>query len=410
MNTLFRKRDGKKSPEFEYETKQRDDLMEDDDEYDSIEPEKKAKSKRPKENAFTQQKLRAFHPILTVKEIVPLLVILSIIFIPIGASMLKASNNVQDFTIDYAHCSTLANSNYWTQIPDEYYTFNFKESINLKPQWKLSTNDSYIWSNYPEEQKICQIQFEIPNDLSNSIYLFYQLTNFHANHRRYVISFAEDQLTGKVASIDVIKDTIGQNCQPLSVNEEGKIYYPCGLIANSMFNDTFSSTLTSVNGSSADNYEMTNKGIAWSSNKDRYKKTKYNPNDIVPPPNWIKLFPDGYNETNLPDLQNWEEFQNWMSTAALSDFSKLALRNDSSSLLKGTYQIEIGLHFPTTEYNGGKKIYLSTTSAIGGKNDFLGISWIVAGSICLGLSIIFMSLVLLRGRRSADPALLSWNK
>lgn len=409
LNALFsglRHRQGEKEPE----TKDRADLMEDDDEFSQVSAlEPKPKSKRPKENDFTQQKLRAFHPILTAKTVVPLFVIVAIIFIPIGAAMLKASENIQDMFIDYAYCGNLAKEGTWTEIPSNFYTWSFKSDVTIQPQWRLAKNESAIWENYPEEQSICQIQFQIPNTIKGPIYFFYMLTNFHANHRRYVISFSEDQINGKRASISDIKDTVGQNCQPLSTNSAGKIYYPCGLIANSMFNDTFSTTLTAVNTTDLTDFNMTNEGIAWSTNDQRFKKTKYSPDEIVPPRNWIKQFPNGYTDDNIPDIGAWPEFQNWMSTAALSDFSKLVARNDHDTLHEGVYQVNVGLHFPTTEYNGGKRVYLTTASSIGGKNSFLGISWIVAGGICLALALVVLVGISLKGRRSGDTSLLSWN-
>lgn len=392
----------------EAETKDRADLMEDDDDFSDETPVVQPRSKRPKDNDFTQQRLKAFHPILTARTVVPFFILVAVIFIPIGAAMLKASENVQDLFIDYAYCSTLAREGYWQEIPSEFYTFHFKDSVTTPPVWRLAKNTSSVWDDYPEEQNICQVQFEIPNEVKGPLFLFYMLTNFHANHRRYVISFSEDQLNGEAASVSDIKDTVGQNCQPLSTDAAGKIYYPCGLIANSMFNDTFSPTLEGANGTDSD-YVMSQEGIAWSTNKNRFKKTKYNPDDIVPPPNWVKQYPQGYNESNLPDIGEWLEFQNWMAPAALSDFSKMVARNDDDTLAKGVYQVNVGLHFPTTEYEGGKRIYLSTASAIGGKNSFLGVAWIVAGSLCLVLALVVLAGVAIRGRRSGDTALLSWN-
>lgn len=393
------------------EINDRQDLMEDDDELDyNNEKKPVTKSKRPKENDFTQQRLKAIHPILTASAVVPLFICLAVIFIPIGASMLHASNNIQDFTINYATCSSEATSDSWTDIPIEYYNYHFKSEVNTYPKWRLSTNDSSVWDDYEDERNICEIQFEIPNELNGPIFLFYKLTGFHANHRQYVKSFSEDQLNGKKASVSTIKDSVGQNCEPLSINDDGKIYYPCGLIANSLFNDTFSTTLRAVNNSDTEDYVMTTDNIAWSTNKNRFKKTDYDVSDIVPPPNWVKQFPNGYNETNLPDISNWPQFQNWMSPAALADFSNMIQRNDDDELEDGLYQINIGLHFPTTEYNGGKYIYLTTSSSIGGKNAFLGVSWIVGGIICLGLALILGLGVLVKGRHAGDTNLLSWNK
>ena len=97
-------------------------------------------------------------------------------------------------------------------------------------------------------------------------------------------------MNGKPATLNTIKNTVGQNCQPLS-DVNGKRIYPCGLIANSLFNDTFTEAFEAVNGTSSDNtLVLTDKGIAWSTDKNRFKKTQYNYTEVVPPPNWYKSF------------------------------------------------------------------------------------------------------------------------
>ena len=126
----------------------------------------------------------------------------------------------------------------------------------------------------------------------------------------------------------------------------GKAYYPCGLIANSLFNDTLHSPValnqqhsSSSNGTT---YQMTNKGIAWSSDAELYSKTAYTNEQVMPPPNWIKRYPNGYTDANpIPDLATYEEFQVWMRSAGLPTFSKLALRNDDQVMTAGVYSMDI---------------------------------------------------------------------
>lgn len=369
---------------------------------------KKEKSRKPGDNAFRQQRLKAYNPVLTARTVIPILIGIAIIFAPLGAAMWYASHKIQDMTIDYTQCEKLASKNSWLEIPDEYVTFNFKtkDSKVSKPQWKLATDDS---QQFEDERNVCRVQFDIPNDLSPPIYFFYRLNKFHANHRRFAKSFSEDQIEGKAASENTIKNMVGQNCEPLSVDDNGKKYYPCGLIANSLFNDTFTTTLTAVNGTSED-YKMTDKGIAWATDKNRFKKTEYSYKDIVPPPNWYKRYPDGYNETNVPDISTWYQFQNWMHTSALPTFNKLALRNDDDTLQKGTYEVSIGLHFPVLPFNGNKYIYISQRSVMGGKNDFLGISWMVGGALCFVLGLTLLIINTIKPRRTGDTNLLSWNR
>ncbi|VEU22961.1 DEKNAAC104172 [Brettanomyces naardenensis] len=388
---------------------ERDPMEEEDSLSDSASEQQDKTNHRPKVNAFTQQKLKAVHPILTPKNVIPVLIALAVLFVPLGAGMLYGARRVEDLVIDYSQCENLANENYYTDVPSEYFDYNFHKKNTLIPQWKLDTNSSYLWNDYPEDRKICKVQFQVPDDIGPPVFLFYRLRNFHANHRRYATSFSEDQILGKQASVSDIKDTVGQNCQPLSVDSAtGKIIYPCGLIANSLFNDTFS-TFTAVNGST-DDYALSRDNIAWKYNTGRFKKTTYTPDQIVPPPNWIKMYPDGYNDSNLPDISQWPELQNWMAASALSPFSKLVGRNDNDVLRNGTYEISIGLHFPVLPYNGHKYLYLSTRSVVGGRNPFLGIVWMVGGCICVILAAAFVAIKILHPRKLGDPALLSWNK
>ncbi|KAK6528621.1 hypothetical protein TWF694_003886 [Orbilia ellipsospora] len=232
------------------------------------------------------------------------------------------------------------------------------------------------------------------------VLLYYRLTNFYQNHRRYVKSVNEDQLQGKdvpASSLDT-----SDSCSPLAVDSNGKIIYPCGLMANSLFNDTiFSPILVQKRGGTSaqeETYNMTNKGIAWSTDKDRYGPTTYDPSKIVPPPNWINKFPNGYTAENLPVLREWEEFQVWMRTAGLPTFSKLARRNDTTTMPSGVYTLDILMNFPVVEYGGTKSIVLSTRTVMGGKNPFLGIAYVIVGGLCVLLGVIFTARHLFKPR------------
>lgn len=220
---------------------------------------------------------------------------------------------------------------------------SFKSSNSTsKAQWKKTTKD--VQPEYGVEQKganVCTLQFTLPNDIGPPVYLYYRLTNFYQNHRRYVKSLDLDQLKGEFVTNKTIG---GSTCNPLKLGDDGKAIYPCGLIANSIFNDTINSPsiVSTSGGQTTANYTMTRKNIAWASDLDLYKKTAYTNVDVVPPPNWQLRYPDGYTDANpIPDLSTYEEFAVWMRTAGLPTFSKLALRNDKDVMVAGTYQISI---------------------------------------------------------------------
>lgn len=86
--------------------------------------------------------------------------------------------------------------------------------------------------------------------------MYYGLTNFYQNHRRYVKSRDDNQLLGEFSN------TVSSDCSPFDLNN-GIPIVPCGAIANSLFNDTlqlFSKSFGPV--------LVKNTGIAWPSDKD----------------------------------------------------------------------------------------------------------------------------------------------
>ena len=364
---------------------------------------KKTKSRRPANTAFRQQRLKAWQPILTPKTVLPLFFAVGIIFAPIGGLLLYASSQVQEVSIDYTDCWTLApyvnsTTTGFEQIPSNKVSQSFKAATcpgRGPPQWKrMNATTEYPISHYTPPNKVpqCSIQFTVPHEIKAPVFLYYRLTNFYQNHRRYVKSQDTNQLKGDAVDPDTINSG---NCDPLRLNgTTKKPYYPCGLIANSLFNDTFTKpVLLNVEGSTSPNrtYNMTNKGIAWSSDKALYGKTKYSYADIAVPPNWINQYPNGEYSDDFPppDLDTFEEFQVWMRSAGLPAFSKLAMRNDHEPMACGTYQIDISQNFNVTTYGGTKSILLSTRSVMGGKNPFLGIAYVVVGGICIVLGALF---------------------
>jgi hypothetical protein len=53
-------------------------------------------------------------------------------------------------------------------------------------------------------------------------------------------------------------------------------------------------------------------------------------------------------------------------------------------------------------FDGTKKMILTTTSWLGGKNPFLGIAYLVVGSICILLGIVFLVIHIHVGKRYAQ--------
>ena len=77
-----------------------------------------------------------------------------------------------------------------------------------------------------------------------------------------------------------------------------------------------------------------------------------------------------------------------MRTSGLPDFRKLWGRIEED-LDKGTYTVQVESRYDVSDFDGEKYIVLSTANALGGKNDFLGIAYIVVGGLTLLLAALF---------------------
>jgi hypothetical protein len=383
--------------------------------------------KRPANTAFKQQRLKAWQPILTPKTVLPTLFIIGIIFAFIGGLLIWGSSLVTEITIDYTDCEnqtpSASNGSFnFVNIPSNKYSYKLRSSDEkdaeiTAPRYAFLDNSNNSTVTNLSDKKQCLLEFQIPADLGPAVLFYYKLTNFFQNHRRYVKSLNSDQLKGKYVSPH---DLDQSDCTPLATTIDGKAIYPCGLIANSLFNDTYTSpVLLNPSGSSESSqiYNFSSQGIAWPGEAKKYSSNPVGPggypdlSSIVPPPNWALQFPNNYTTDNPPpDLRANEHFQNWMRTAGLPTFTKLYGRNDSDVMQKGTYQIIIGLNFPVQPYKGTKSIVISTVSWIGGKNPFLGWAYVAASAVFVLLAILGTARHLIKPRRLGDMSLLTWNR
>ena len=246
-------------------------------------------------------------------------------------------------------------------------------------------------------REACSLKVKLEKDIKGPVYVYYQLTNFYQNHRSYVKSRSYDQTRGnylepkKMTDCDPIM-LVGDLADKQRISVSGKKMnkewpaIPCGLIAKSIFNDHFTfwkkeSDTKKVN----QTIDITD--IAWESDV----KHKFHNIEKSQVPTDLK-FEDGSKVESWKDIQ-WLDMENqhfivWMRTAGLPDFRKLWGKIDGG-LTKGDYELEVINKFNTAPFNGTKSFVLATTTAIGGKNDFLGYSFVILGFISLIVPVVF---------------------
>ena len=191
-------------------------------------------SRRPDPSPWTQQKVPSFNPLLTPKNIMAALFAMGAVSITIGLSIRSVqADQIFQQKEQYDGDGT----------PDRNAACKIKEA------------------NAGTE---CEISITIKDKMESPVYVYYELENFYQNHQRYLASLDSDQLTGE----NLKKDDLS-TCSPLKSNGS-KTLNPCGVIANSLFNDVIAlSDATEL----AHGISMRENHLAWKSDlNDKFKK------------------------------------------------------------------------------------------------------------------------------------------
>eukprot|EP01088_Endostelium_zonatum_P017033 TRINITY_DN4847_c0_g1_i1.p1 TRINITY_DN4847_c0_g1~~TRINITY_DN4847_c0_g1_i1.p1 ORF type:complete len:361 (+),score=69.38 TRINITY_DN4847_c0_g1_i1:197-1279(+) len=306
---------------------------------------KKKKSRKPSNSAFKQQRLKSCQPILTPIPVIVTLGFTCVVFVVLGIVILVTSLHIGEASVRYDNCS-------------------------------------------PNVNTFCNVTLELKEDIKAPVYVYYKLTNYYQNHRSYVKSRYDDQLNGKYSDS---YSTLESHCDPLTSKGDSHnpddFYIPCGLIALSLFNDTF--VIYKPDG---DVVPLTKKGIAWSSDKE-YKFSN-------PPVDQLRGI------HTVKDMKD-EDFIVWMRTAGLPTFKKLWRKGDDD-WPAGQYRIEIQNRYDVHGFDGEKWIVVGQSRWIGGRNDFLGIAFIVVGGLCGIVALVFLVKHVFCPRKLGDEKYLKW--
>ncbi|KAM3871027.1 cell cycle control protein 50B [Diretmus argenteus] len=317
---------------------------------------------RPDNTAFTQQRLPAWQPMLSAGIVIPGFVLIGLAFIGIGIALFVTSQKIQVLEKDY------------TGVDRD--------------------SECYKCTDTDVKNCICKLNITIDQLFEGPVFFYYGLSNYFQNYRKYGVSRDDYQLSGDLDNFESPDET----CAPYQYDSNDRPIVPCGSVANSMFNDTFK-LYQIVNGVKK-LVPFDGKGIAWWTD---YNIKYRNPN-VTPLKNAFKdtakpmFWPKPAYELDPSDPANNgfinQDFLVWMRRAALPDFRKLYRRITQGDYAKGlpagNYTLEIAYNYPVMSFEGRKKVVFSNVSWMGGKNRFLGIAYLVVGSLCVVMSMVML--------------------
>lgn len=342
------------------------------------EQDKKIKVNKPKYTKFSQQELPGCKPLMTPAYVTAVFMLVGAVFIPIGVITLYASNKV----VEEVH---------------QYESVCLDQSATQQNRTAITKDQRISFIQDPTVQKNCTVSFTIMRAMSQPIYVYYELSNFYQNHRRYVKSRSDAQLRGMQ-----VLDKDLTSCKPEDI-ANGEQIVPCGLIAWSLFNDTYAFSIGN------DTVSVNRKGIAWVSDIN----AKFGAG--VVPSNFLNNNPNATNigggvlPEGVPLNQN-EDLLVWMRVAAFPTFRKLWGKIEQDIPAYTNMTISIENVYNTFSFDGTKKLVLSTSTWIGGKNDFLGAAYLAVGTLCVLLAIAFFITYYRNPRPLGDASYFTWNK
>ncbi|KAG9408273.1 Cell cycle control protein 50A [Aphanomyces cochlioides] len=192
---------------------------------------------RPDDSKFTQQTLRVWKPILTLQWAIGVLSLGAIVCLILGGLVLQRSSNMSLYRVLY-DAGSKSNGVAPTAVQSGGKVAYLEKCHLGSPQDANSFSGS----------KTCFVTVTLDRDIVGDTIVFYELAPFYQTHRRYMTSQVLQQYMGGWSPGDSTSD-----CDPVLASPSTQLcngttcfganksrqHYPCGLVANTMFNDIF---------------------------------------------------------------------------------------------------------------------------------------------------------------------------
>lgn len=198
------------------------------------------KPNKPADSAFKQQRLKGWRCSPSSFTLGFIYIGIGILFIIFGSIIVAESNKIIEFSSRY------------------------DDIDECKADWRTPHT--------------CIIPISITTEMPSPIFFYFEIRNMYQNHRKYNKSRDIYQLMGDLRSVSDIEDY----CDPVVDMEDLGFYTtldlessdpanPCGLVAKSYFNDTFSL----ISPDAFEEIPMSSNGIAWDIDKEeKFKQSK----------------------------------------------------------------------------------------------------------------------------------------
>ena len=135
------------------------------------------------DSAFKQQRLPAWQPLLTPKWVIGTFFVIGIVFLPIGIAIVLYSQEVGATSPVVAMVCAGCCSELFV-LP-----FLFSRSgITCPALGSVICQVVQVTKRYDDicaGQTVCNVNVTIPSKMTSPVYVYYQLTNFYQNHRRF---------------------------------------------------------------------------------------------------------------------------------------------------------------------------------------------------------------------------------
>lgn len=338
---------------------------------------------KPADTAVNQQRMKSWNPILDPLWVIFSYIVLGVIFVPVGLKINSIADGVHELSQTY------------DKLNDTTFECHITEA---------------------NANHTCEVTFKAKEDMEPPILVYYEIENFYQNHRKYEKSRDNAQLGGSRTQDEAQAKT----CKPLNKLGSTTIN-PCGLVANTLFNDIIRLKVGKDN--SGNDLNMIEDGIAWQSDldykfkqPDGFRSEQCDCNNCpCEAPDWSctngtaykdelgkchkYFYPDDdttqYLYETYPMVVNPiegvknEHFVVWMRTEAVAPFRKL-YGHIQEPIAKGEeLTFEVTANWDVSSFKGSKKIIVTTTEIFGGKNKALGLVFLICGGCLLGLGVMF---------------------